>query len=220
MAPRETYQLIGQINIFEAIREARPGRPGRVLGEYGRSCRPEVPIRDQPCGRCRRTRSPRSRRTIATYFASYGLRAIRRAANHTDRGAVFVTSSFARQVARIEAGLQPGDRVAQPRFGARLHRRARPCARTGWRLPGKPAGHNIATGQGITIRALLDKLLALSKIKVTVEVDPDRLRPSDVEVLLGDSSKFRADTGWEPKIPFDTTVRDLLDYWRDRVKKG
>src|SRR5204863_7790687 len=88
-------------------------------------------------------------------------------------------------------------------------------------IKGKPGEvYNIATGQGITIRAMLDKLLAMSKIEVKVEIDPDRLRPSDVEVLLGDSSKFRADTGWEPRIPFDTTLRDLLDYWRARVKQS
>jgi GDP-4-dehydro-6-deoxy-D-mannose reductase len=54
---------------------------------------------------------------------------------------------------------------------------------------------------------------------VKTEVDPDRLRPSDVEILIGDSSKFRADTGWEPRIPFEQTVRDLLDYWRERLKR-
>ena len=51
-------------------------------------------------------------------------------------------------------------------------------------------------------------------MKVNIEIDPDRLRPSDVEILIGDSSKFRADTGWEPRIPFEQTVSDLLDYWR------
>ena len=74
--------------------------------------------------------------------------------------------------------------------------------------------YNIATGSGITIREMLDKLLALSTARVEVEVDPERMRPSDVEILVGDSSKFRADTGWEPRIPFDQTLRDLLDYWR------
>jgi GDP-4-dehydro-6-deoxy-D-mannose reductase len=54
-------------------------------------------------------------------------------------------------------------------------------------------------------------------VEVKIEVDPERLRPSDVEILIGDSSKFRADTGWEPRIPFQQTVRDLLDYWRQRL---
>ena len=52
-----------------------------------------------------------------------------------------------------------------------------------------------------------------------IEVDPARLRPSDVEILLGDASKFKADTGWEPRIPFDQTLRDLLDYWRNTLRR-
>jgi GDP-4-dehydro-6-deoxy-D-mannose reductase len=80
--------------------------------------------------------------------------------------------------------------------------------------------YNIATGQGITIQALLDRLIAMAKVEVKVEVDPERLRPSDVEILIGDASKFRADTGWEPRIPFEQTLVDVLDYWRERLRRG
>ena len=66
---------------------------------------------------------------------------------------------------------------------------------------------------------MLDKLIAMAKVEVRVETDPARLRPSDVEVLIGDSSKFHTDTGWEAKIPFDKTLSDLLDYWRDRIAR-
>jgi GDP-4-dehydro-6-deoxy-D-mannose reductase len=59
----------------------------------------------------------------------------------------------------------------------------------------------------------------LSRVRVEVEVDPERLRPSDVEVLIGDASKFHADTGWEPTIPLEQTLEDLLDFWRERVGK-
>ncbi|MEE8367020.1 MAG: GDP-mannose 4,6-dehydratase, partial [Thermoanaerobaculia bacterium] len=52
-----------------------------------------------------------------------------------------------------------------------------------------------------------------------IEIDTDRLRPSDVEILLGDSTKFRDRTGWEPRIPFDQTLQDLLDYWREKIEK-
>jgi GDP-4-dehydro-6-deoxy-D-mannose reductase len=61
-------------------------------------------------------------------------------------------------------------------------------------------------------------LLSLSDAKVEVEVDPERLRPSDVEILLGDSSKFRTDTGWEPRIPLQQTLKDTLDFWREKVR--
>ena len=74
--------------------------------------------------------------------------------------------------------------------------------------------YNIASGRGITIRAMLDRLLAMSRVEVQVETDPARLRPSDVEVLLGDASKFRAATGWEPRIPLEQTLADSLDFWR------
>jgi GDP-4-dehydro-6-deoxy-D-mannose reductase len=67
------------------------------------------------------------------------------------------------------------------------------------------------------MQEVLDTLLSLSKIKVRVEVDPRRLRPSDVPILLADSSKFVTRTGWKPRIPFQQTLRDLLDYWRERV---
>jgi GDP-4-dehydro-6-deoxy-D-mannose reductase len=63
----------------------------------------------------------------------------------------------------------------------------------------------------------LDRLLALSQAEVELKVDPDRLRPSDVEILLGDYSKLKADTGWEPRIPLQTTLQDTLDFWRNRV---
>ncbi len=79
--------------------------------------------------------------------------------------------------------------------------------------------YNIASGRGISIRELLQMIVGLAKVKVDVEVDPERLRPSDVEILIGDSSKFRADTGWEPRIPFEQTVADLLDYWRETLAR-
>ena len=79
--------------------------------------------------------------------------------------------------------------------------------------------YNIATGSGITIRELLDRILAQSKVEVKIETDPERLRPSDVEILIGDASKFRADTGWEPQIPFEKTLTDLLEYWRDTLAR-
>ena len=77
--------------------------------------------------------------------------------------------------------------------------------------------YNIGSGSDITIRTLLDMLLGMSTADVRVEIDPERLRPSDVEVLLADASKFRNETGWEPQIPLETTMSDLLDHWRRRI---
>lgn len=234
VAPSETVNinLVGQINIFEAIRTLKLDPVVQIAcssEEYGLVLPDEVPIKEtNPL----RPLSPYAVSKVAQdylgyqYFMSYGIKAIRtRGFNHTGprRGEVFVTSNFARQVARIEAGLQePVIRVGNL-DSVRDFTDVRDMVRAYWLAvtKAKPGEvYNIATGEGITIRGMLDKLLAMSKIEVKVEVDPDRLRPSDVEVLLGDSSKFRADTGWAPRIPFDTTLRDLLDYWRERVKKG
>jgi GDP-4-dehydro-6-deoxy-D-mannose reductase len=159
------------------------------------------------------------------YFQSYGMKVVRtRGFNHTGprRGQVFVTSNFCSQVAAIEAGLQePVIRVGNVE-AIRDFTDVRDMVRAYWLAVtrGRPGEvYNIASGEGISIRALLDKILALSRVEVKIEVDPARLRPSDVEILIGDSSKFRADTGWEPKIPFDQTVSDLLAYWRERMAR-
>jgi GDP-4-dehydro-6-deoxy-D-mannose reductase len=81
---------------------------------------------------------------------------------------------------------------------------------------GKPGeAYNICQEKCWSMREMLDMLLAMSTVKVKVETDKTRLRPSDVQLLLGDCSKFRADTGWKPTIPFEETLRDTLDYWRE-----
>ena len=64
---------------------------------------------------------------------------------------------------------------------------------------------------------MLKLLLSLSKVRVDIQPDLARMRPSDVPVLLGDNSKFAAKTGWKPEIPFTKTMEDLLNYWRERV---
>jgi GDP-4-dehydro-6-deoxy-D-mannose reductase len=157
------------------------------------------------------------------YHRSHGLDVVRtRGFNHTGprRGEVFVVSDFARQVARIEAGLQePVMRVGNleasrdftdVRDMVRAYRLALEKGESG-------AVYNICSGRDITIQSLLDKLRALANREIRVEQDPARMRPSDVEILLGSAARFRAVTGWEPSIPFDDTLADLLDYWRDRV---
>jgi GDP-4-dehydro-6-deoxy-D-mannose reductase len=77
--------------------------------------------------------------------------------------------------------------------------------------------YNIATGTGKKIKDVLDLLLSFSKVKIKVLTDKTRMRPSDVEVLIGDATKFKKKTGWKPAIPFEKTMRDLLDYWRKAI---
>jgi len=233
-APGDTLatNVIGQTNIFEALRALKLDPAIQIAcssEEYGLVLPDEVPIKEtNPL----RPLSPYAVSKVAQdylayqYFQSYGIRSVRtRGFNHTGprRGEVFVTSNFARQVARIEAGKQePVLRVGNL-DAVRDFTDVRDMVRGYWLAAtrAKPGEvYNLASGKGITVRAMLDMLLASARIAVRVETDPARLRPSDVEVLIGDYSKFHADTGWEPRIPFERTLGDLLDYWRERVASG
>src|SRR4029078_10401052 len=127
--------------------------------------------------------------------------------NHTGprRGQVFVTSNFCSQVAAIELELQePVIRVGNME-AIRDFTDVRDMVRAYWLAvtrakPGEV--YNIGTGHAIHTREMLDLVLSFSRVEVRTEVDPARLRPSDVEILIGDSSKFRAHTGWGARNPF------------------
>lgn len=230
-APAETLStnITGQTNLFEAIRALNLDPVVQIAcssEEYGLVLPEETPIKEtNPL----RPLSPYAVSKVSQdflayqYFQSYGLKVLRtRGFNHTGprRGDVFVTSNFAKQVASIEAGLQePVIRVGNL-DAIRDFTDVRDMVRAYWLAVtrGRPGEvYNIATGVGIRISDLLDRLIALSDAEVRIEIDPERLRPSDVEILVGDASKFRADTGWEPRVPFEQTLRDILDYWRQRL---
>lgn len=232
-APAETLSnnILSQTNIFEAIRTLDLDARIQIAGsseEYGLVLPDEVPITEtNPL----RPLSPYAVSKVTQdllayqYFRSYGLKVVRtRGFNHTGprRGEVFVTSNFAKQIASIEAGLQEpiirvGNLSAQRDFTD-----VRDTVRAYWLAleKGKPGEvYNLASGKSVTIEELLNMLLALSDVEVDVQLDPDRLRPSDVEILQGDNSKFRGDTGWQPQIPLTQTVEDLLNYWRERLAR-
>jgi GDP-4-dehydro-6-deoxy-D-mannose reductase len=232
-APNETLttNVAGQTNLFEAVRALRLDPVIQIAcssEQYGLVLPGETPIReDNPL----RPLSPYAVSKVAQdylgyqYFQSYGLKVVRtRGFNHTGprRGQVFVTSNFCSQVAAIELGLQePVIRVGNIE-AIRDFTDVRDMVRAYWLAvtkarPGEV--YNIATGSGIRIREMLERLIALASVEVRIEVDPDRLRPSDVEILIGDASKFKADTGWEPRIPFEQTLNDLLDYWRQTLRR-
>ena len=77
--------------------------------------------------------------------------------------------------------------------------------------------YNIGSGVPRSIRELLDILLGLSEVEICVKQDPSRLRPSDVPVSYCDFTKLRERTGWQPTISFEESLRDVLNYWRERV---
>jgi GDP-4-dehydro-6-deoxy-D-mannose reductase len=159
------------------------------------------------------------------YGPAGGLRVVlTRTFHHTGpgRGEAFAESSFARQLAEIEAGRQPPVLKVGNLEAVRDFADVRDVVRAYWMLLEKGAGgtaYNVCTGRGRRIRDLLDLLLAASGAKVEVRVDPERLRPSDVPAQVGDPSRLRAATGWEPRIPLERSLLDLLDDWRTRTAR-
>lgn len=231
-APQETLttNIVGQLNIFEAVREVKINPWIQIAcssEEYGLVLKNELPIKEtNPL----RPLSPYAVSKVGQdllgwqYFRSYGLRIIRtRGFNHTGprRGEVFMTSSFAKQIAEIEAGkrkpvIYVGNLTAQRDFTD-----VRDMVRGYWLAtekcrPGEV--YNICTGKAFSAKEVLDILLSLSDVNVKIKRDPKRMRPSDVQILRGDSAKFRKATGWKPEIPFRKTLEDLLSYWRDKIR--
>jgi GDP-4-dehydro-6-deoxy-D-mannose reductase len=157
------------------------------------------------------------------YFQSYKVRIIRtRGFNHTGprRGETFAESNFAKQIALIEKGKQEPVIHVGNLEAKRDYTDVRDMVRAYVLAVEKcDAGdvYNVAVGNAIKIGDMLNLLLSFSQAKVTVKEDPARMRPSDVPVLIGDNSKFVSKSGWKPEIPFEKTMEDLLNYWRERV---
>jgi len=167
---------------------------------------------------------------IGRYYAeAYGMTVMStRMFTHTGprRGDVFAESTFAKQIALAEAGhIPPVIRVGNLdslRTWADVRDAVRAYHMLVTMRPTAGEYYNIGGDHVRTVRSMLDYLIGLSTIsdKLSVEVDPDRIRPIDADLQVPDTSKFRAHTGWKPEIPFERTMQDLLDYWRARIDKG
>ncbi len=229
--PAETLQLniLGQLNLLEAVREVGIDPLIQIAGsseEYGLVHPDEVPMKEtNPL----RPLSPYAVSKVGQemlayqFHRSYGMKTIvTRGFNHTGprRGHVFVTSSFARQIARIEKGLQPPVLMVGDLTSKRDWTDVRDMVKAYWLTlemctPGE--AYNIGSGVSRSVSEMLDILLAFSQVRIDVKQDPARMRPSDVKILWADAGKFQAATGWRPEIPFEKTMADTLDYWRKRV---
>ena len=231
-APAETFMTntLPQVNLLEAVRARTPAARFLVIGsseEYGFVTEDELPITEaNPL----RPLSPYAVSKVAQdlmgyqYFKSYGMHIVRsRAFNHEGprRGDVFVTSNFARQIAEIERGIREPVIAVGNLKNRRDYTDVRDIVRGYWLLLEKgEAGevYNLCSGRAWVIHEILDFLLGEARVRgITVREEASRLRPSDVPVLRGDATKAQAVVGWRPEIPFEQTLRDLLDYWRQRV---
>ncbi len=229
-APTEslTTNILGQLNIFEAVR--RLGVKCRIQlacssEEYGMVSPDEVPIKEtNPL----RPLSPYAVSKVAQdmlgyqYWMSWKVDSVRTRGFiqvGPGRGPVFVASDFAKQIAVIEKGRKPPVLYVGNLEAKRDFSDVRDMVRAYWLAlekcePGEV--YNICTGRAWSIREVLDLLLSMTQAKIEVRQDQARLRPSDVPILLGDNSKFVKATGWQPTIPFEQTLRDMLEYWRAR----
>ncbi|MCJ7582332.1 MAG: GDP-mannose 4,6-dehydratase [Candidatus Aminicenantes bacterium] len=77
--------------------------------------------------------------------------------------------------------------------------------------------YNVCSGKADSLKDNLDLLLSLSHKNIRVEVDPQKLRKADIPLVMGDNEKLFMATGWKPGIPLEKTLRDLLDYWKEKV---
>ncbi len=133
----------------------------------------------------------------------------------------FVSAAFARQIAEIEAGLEPPVIHVGNLSAKRDLTDVRDTVHA-YRLivergvPGRP--YNVCRGKAVAVQALLDALVSFAKVTVDIVPDPSRYRPNDAPIVLGDPTRATTELGWAPGIPLEQTLNDLLDYWRARVR--
>jgi GDP-4-dehydro-6-deoxy-D-mannose reductase len=231
-SPAETLRanVHGLLSVLEAVRRRNLAPRVLVVGsaeEYGAVQAERLPVvertRLQPA-------SPYAVSKVAQaylarqYFLSHGVPVIcTRTFHHTGpgRGEVFAESSFARQIAEIEAGRQPPVLSVGNLDAVRDYSDVRDVARAYWLLLQKGrAGetYNVCSGQGIAIGDILQTLLDVSGVAIDVRRDPERMRPSDIPAIIGNPKKLRDATGWTPEIPLRQTLADLLEHWRHQAR--
>lgn len=232
-APLETYDtnVQGTQRLLEAVRQMAPAAIVHVCASsevFGRVPKEKLPIVED----CTfHPASPYAISKVGTdligrfYAEAYNMCVMTtRMFTHTGprRGDVFAESSFAKQIALIERGaVAPIVRVGNL-DSLRTFADVRDAVRAYHMLvtvnPVAGSYYNIGGDFTCTVREMLETLISMSTVKgIQIEVDAARLRPIDADLQVPDISKFKRHTGWEPLIPFETTMRDLLDYWRERV---
>jgi GDP-mannose 4,6-dehydratase len=228
--------VIGTCNLLEAVKELKITSNYDPIIHicsssevYGQVNKEDVPIKeDVPL----RPASPYAVSKVAEdmlgyqYWLSWGIKTLRtRMFTHTGprRGEVFVVSNFAKQIAAIEAGLAPPVVKVGNLESIRTFTDVRDAVRAYWFLVTKCTFgevYNIGGVETMNVGEMLNRLLGLSSVKnIKIEIDPTRLRPSDVTLQVPSTEKFYKETGWKPKIKFEQTMEDTLNYWRIYYKK-
>lgn len=235
-SPADTLQtnVTGTSNLLEAIRLSDLDPVVHVCASsevFGRVPKEKLPIHEEVTFH---PASPYAISKVGTdligrfYGEAYGMKVMTtRMFTHTGprRGDVFAESTFAKQIAMIEADMIPPVVKTGNLDSLRTWADVRDAVRAYYLLvtvnPTPGQYYNIGGAYTCSVRDMLDYLLSQStRGDISVETDPERLRPIDADLQVPDTSKFERHTGWKPEIPFETTMNDLLDYWRGRVGKG
>jgi GDPmannose 4,6-dehydratase/GDP-4-dehydro-6-deoxy-D-mannose reductase len=232
-APVDTLStnVIGTTNLLDALRITGVDAKVHVCSSsevYGQVLPDEVPIQESNPFR---PASPYAVSKVGEdmvafqYFLSYGIRTVRtRMFTHTGprRGDVFAESAYAKQIVEVENGIRKNPIRVGNLDSIRTFADVRDAVRAYWMLMEKcPAGevYNIGGSRTMTLRDMLEILKGMATCNITHVVDPALLRPSDVTLQIPDTSKFKAATGWEPRIPFEETLRNILDFYRRQYRK-
>ncbi len=220
----------GSLNVLNSIRELDYKSKILLIGsgeEYGLVKESEIPIVEdntlRPGNLYAVTKACQN--MIGNLYAkAYDMHVMMvRAFNHIgpNQTPQFVVADFCKQVAEIEAG----KREPVMRVGNLAAKRDFTDVRDVVRayviliekgIPGEI--YNVGSGKAISIQEILNKIIQLSSISVSVEVDPAKMRPVDVPVIEADIRKLNECTGWSPQITLDSTLKETLDYWREIIK--
>ena len=236
-APLETLQtnIIGTANLLESI--GNYGNDNIVVHVcasseiFGKVPKDKLPI-DEECSI--HPASPYAISKVGTdllgryYAEAFDIKVMTtRMFTHTGprRGDVFSESTFAKQIAMIEGGLQEPTIYVGNLDSLRTYADVRDAVEAYFLLVTEnPIGgeyYNIGGEYTCKIGDMLNYLISQSTVKnIKVEVDEDRLRPIDADLQVPNTEKFRKHTGWKPKYTFEETMNDLLEYWRNEIKKG
>ena len=235
-SPLETLNtnIIGTANLLESIRKLKLDPVIHVCASsevFGRVPKEYLPIHEEVTFH---PASPYAISKVGTdligrfYAEAYNMKIMTtRMFTHTGprRGDVFAESTFAKQIAMIEAGLQePIIRVGNL-DSLRTWADVRDAVRAYYMLvtinPIAGEYYNIGGNYSCSVRDMLDYLISQSSVSnVKIEVEQERLRPIDADLQVPDTSKFRNHTNWYPEISFEKTMTDLLNYWRNKIKSG
>lgn len=223
-----SVNTLGTVNILEAARQHAPDARIIVISSaevYGNVPADELPITE---GRVPMASSPYGASKIAAELAAtfahraHGQRVIiARPFNHLGLGQSpgFILPAVARQIAIAER-----DRSAVIRLGnldARRDMTSVTDVVRAYRMMAERgvdgATYNVCSDSTLSMRELVDTMVAMSVVPLTIELDEDRLRPSDIAVQCGSSARLRTATGWSPTADLDDVLRSVLNEWRGKA---